>query len=252
MQMEVKFDQHFLKSKNTMLLEVNLADISTDETIFEIGPGDGRLSRMILEKNPMKLISVEMDESMKTSLDAVADKYENFEFVFGNGLEKIEEIKFDKLIANIPYSITEPLYIKLMESKVPLAVMIHGKTFYDHIVSEESKWYFFVNAFYEVELLNIIAGNAFEPVAKTSSVLVRLVLKNKLTDTDKIYQELFNKSSRSLKNALIFSLVDALGYSKREAKEKVNSFGLDNKILCKKVMSLSNKEFMEVVEFFKF
>lgn len=245
--MEVKFDQHFLNAKNVLLLEKNLSEINNEDIIFEIGPGDGRLSEFLLQGKPKKLISVEMDEKLMFNLDNLKNKYKNFEYVIGNGLDLISKYKFNKLVSNIPYSITEPLYKKILDIKIPFVVLLHGIGFYEKMCDENSKWSYLVDAFYDIDLLKEVPGNAFEPPANTMSVLVKLTSKEKLSDFDKFIQILYSKRDRTLKNALLFSYVDFFNISKRDAKEKINF-----KIPDKKLMNLSNVEFVDFIYKIKF
>ena len=248
--MQVKFDQHFLESKNTLLLEKNTANIKETDIIFEIGPGDARLSEFLLQANPKKLISIEMDPSMEKYLKKTKEKYKDkFEYKISNGLEEIENYKFNKLISNIPYSITEPLYNKILELKIPFVLLLHGNTFYNIMCDETNKWHYYINSFYNIEKILDIAGNAFNPPAKTSSTLVKLSLKNKneLTKNDILIQTIFSKKNRNTKNTIIFSLVE-LNFTKKQAKEIFNTkFNLSPIIEKTKFDNISNKDFLIIL-----
>lgn len=246
--MEIKFDQHFLNSKNILLLEKNLAEICPEDIIFEIGPGDGRLSHFLLEGKPKKLISVEMDKKLEKSLKTLQEKYPNFEYIIGNGLEEFEKQQFNKLVSNIPYSITEPLYSKILTKKVPLVIIIHGITFYKIICDKSSKWYWFLNSTYDIDMLKEVPGNAFEPPTKTMSVLVKLTLKKELTNLNKFIQILFSKKDRNVKNALIYSFVDYFKITKKQAKEKYDSLNIEENKYIKKFENVSNEEFFIIIE----
>lgn len=249
--MEVKLDQHLLNSKNTLLLESTLADIKKDDVIFEIGPADGRLSRFLLQKKPKKLISIEMDSNFKDKLEELKSEYENFEYIIGNGLEEFNNLEFNKLVSNIPYSITEPLYTKILEKKIPFVILLHGIDFYEKIITNQSKWHYYINSFYDVDLINHIAGNAFTPKAKTMSVLLLLKLKEKITKEEEFFQNLFSKSKRNTKNALQFTLVDTFQLTKKQAKEIINKLELSNRCSDKNLENLSNDEFIKITNHIK-
>ena len=246
--MEVKLDQHLLNSKNTLLLESTLASIEKNDVVFEIGPADGRLSRFLLQKNPKKLISIEMDDSFREKLQELKSEYENFEYIIGDGLLELKKHKFNKLVSNIPYSITEPLYFKILEMKIPFVILLHGISFYEQILNKESKWHYFVNSSYDVELINHIAGNAFTPKAKTMSVLLLLTLKNKQTKKEEFFMNLFSKSKRNTKNALQFTLVDTFAMAKKDAKEIIDKLELSNRCSDKNLENLSNEEFVKITD----
>lgn len=246
MKMDIKLDQHFMEDKEILKKIVDSAQVKSSDTVFEIGCGPGFLTKVILDGDIKKLISCDIDESFGDIISSI--KIKHFEFILGNALEVIDNIKFDKIISNIPYSITEPLYEKILDRKVELVVMLHGIDFYKNIIQRETKWKYYINAFYNVELIDEISGDKFEPKTKVKSVIVKLTLKNKLNEEDKLIQELFNRRNRSVKNALIYTLVE-LGKSKREAKEKIGN--IDIKLENKKLKNLSNIEFYSIISLIK-
>ncbi len=247
-------DQHFLESRTILVLEKNISNINNKDIIFEIGSGDGRLSQILLEDNPKKLITIEMDERFTPHLKHIKDRQHNennFEFIIGNGLEEIEKYKFNKFIANIPYSITEPIYNKLLDKKIPFILILHGMDFYKHIIDERSKWHFYINSMYNVDLVKEVPGNAFVPQANVMSALVKLELKTELTKKDKFISQLFKKRSRNCKNTIIFALVDSLRITKKEAKEFVKSIEFSNEPLKHKFEIISNTNFKEIINSFE-
>jgi len=247
--MNLDLDQHFLNAKNVLLLEKNLSNISKEDNILEIGAGDGRLSEFILQGKPEILTSIEKDFNFEIDLLEIKKKYKNkFNFIIGDGLNEMNKIKFNKLISNIPYTITEPLYHKILEKKIPFVLLLHGIKFYNKILDETSKWHYLINSYYKLELIKEIPGNAFKPPTKTMSVLIRLILKEELTEFDKLLQIIFSKKTRSVKNNLIFSLVDTKNITKKEAKEIITKFNLNEETLNKKFENLSNKEFVEIIQ----
>lgn len=243
----LKFDQHFLNEKNIINETIREAKINNEDIIIEIGPGKGILTKAILEKKPKKLISIEIDEKFKEDLSKIKD--ENFELQIGNALEIIDKYHFTKIIANIPYSITEPLYVKILEMKVQLIIILHGLTFYKKITDNSRKLHHFISSTHKITLIREVTGDSFKPKTKVTSALVKLELRNILTKKEKIYSELFQKRNRTTINALTFSLVDVLGCPKKEAKQQVISSLYLHSILDKKIELLSNKEFILVTEF---
>ena len=162
-----------------------------------------------------------------------------FKLIFGNGLEEVGKIQFTKLIANIPYAITEPLYVKILNLEVPFVILLHGIDFYRNIVERETKWKYFVNSIYNVELIEEVNGSSFSPPTKVKSALVKLSLKLKRSQKEDFYFNLWNKKDRSLNNAILFSLVDTFNITKKEAKEKLLGFDIPEL----KLLNLSNQEF---------
>src|SRR3989344_9052825 len=111
--MATKFDQHFLEDKHMLSKIIISSRLKKNETVLEIGPGNGVLTKKILEKAG-NVIAVEIDEKFKKDLS----KLDGLELHFGNILQIIDSLKFDKVVANIPYSISEPLFKKLFKIKL--------------------------------------------------------------------------------------------------------------------------------------
>ena len=246
--MNVKYDQHFLTDKNVLNLIIECSDIKSDDIVFEIGCGKGVLSREILSKKPKKLICIECDRNLNPNIND-----DNFELIYGDGLDEIDKHDFNKLIANIPYSITEPLYTKILDLKIVFAVMLCGFDFYKNLSSRDTKWKYFVNAFYDVKLITQVLGNKFNPLTKVKSAVVKLELKEKVNKEDYLFQKLWERRYRNTYNAIVFSLVDLFNISKSNARELVNKFNLSDKVSKKILDSLSNEEFIQLVKcVFKF
>lgn len=239
---EVIYDQHFLINEEIITKTIKNANITSNNNIIEIGPGKGVLTNAILKQNPNFLTSIEIDESFKPILEEIKKNNPNFDYILGNGLENLKEC--DKLIANIPYAITEPLYKKILELQIPTVNLLHGRRFYNIINDETSKWNKYVNAFYDVELIEEVTGENFEPKAKITSVLVKLALKTNLSKNDLLIQNLFKKEARSVKNAIKYTIVDTLNISKKEI-----NIDLDENLLNKKLKDLSREEFNFVFEY---
>lgn len=241
---QVKFDQHFMKDNFYLDLITESANVKSEDIIFEIGPGHGDLTKKLLELNPEKVISCELDNKLLPHLERVAKKNKkNFEFVMGNGLVEFDNFNFTKLVANIPYSITEPLYKKLLDSDVEFALMLHGIDFYKNMTERQTRWNYFVNAFYEIELIDEVAGEEFTPPTKVVSGIVRLFRKKieDLSNEDKFYQSVWSKKDRNTKNCLIFSLVDSFGLTKKQAKEKISALELSGDVLSERFELISNE-----------
>ena len=244
--MVVEFDQHFLENKDKLNSIIDAAEINSDDTVYEIGIGQGVLSRGVLDKKPKRLISIEKDDRLMPYIQNIERLYDNFFYEIGDGIEALTRYEVDKIVANIPYSITEGLYKKIIELDIPFCVFLQGKRFYDLILDERSRWSFIVNAFYNVEMITKVPGDCFLPPAKVMSVVVKLVKKENVTVFEKLIRSLFIKRSRSVKNAIVFSLVDILEISKKDAREifdslKIDDIGVFETMSNEKYVQLMNK-----------
>ena len=124
-----KLGQNFLVDDYAVSEIVNQSEISSSDLVIEIGPGLGTLTASLLEKAG-KVIAVELDTKV---LDILKDRfslYKNFELIH-NDILKVDlktlikenlnsEITNCKIVANLPYYITTPIIMKLLEDDLPL------------------------------------------------------------------------------------------------------------------------------------
>ena len=127
--------QHFLKDKDILKRIVLLRNLK-NETVVEIGPGKGALTKMILDQNPKKLILIEKDKSLIPYLNQIKkENSKKIEIILNDALllnfEHLDNEKLS-LIANLPYNIASTLIIKLIKKSeifksmrsLPLPVLI--------------------------------------------------------------------------------------------------------------------------------
>ena len=109
--------QHFLRDENVLKNIVLLENIK-DQTVVEIGPGKGALTKVILNENPKKLFLIEKDKSLIPYLNKIEQMNSNIVKVIHNDALKINFKKLDDnqliLIANLPYNIASTLIINLL------------------------------------------------------------------------------------------------------------------------------------------
>ena len=108
-----RFGQHFLIDHNIVRKIVDLAAIQPDETVLEIGPGRGILTRALCEK-AKRVIAIEIDRQLGQILTALCP---NLDLRIGDALEfDYRELPRDTVVvANLPYYVSTPLLFKLLE-----------------------------------------------------------------------------------------------------------------------------------------
>lgn len=229
--MQVKYDQHFLINEEILNIIINNSQINSEDIILEIGPGKGILTKKLLKENPKKLIAIELDKEFEKELEELEKENFIFHLEIGNALEKLDKFEYNKIIANIPYSITEPLYKNLIKEKVNFSILLHGIDFYKNIIQRNTKWKYYIPSFFNIKLIKEIPGNNFNPPTKVNSVLLKLEYKKEITKKEEFFQNLYSKETRTLKNAFIFSLVDTLKKPKTETKQFLETLNIpENKI----------------------
>ena len=122
--------QNFLIDDKVVEGIINGSDVNKDDLVIEIGPGLGTLTKYLLEK-AKKVICVELDNKMINILEDRFKLYDNFELLHNdilkvdlNSIIKKEKEQSDirqvKIVANLPYYITTPIIMKLLEDKLDL------------------------------------------------------------------------------------------------------------------------------------
>ena len=125
-----KLGQNFLINEEVVQNIINSSNIIENDLVIEIGPGLGTLTKEILNKAG-KLICVELDTKMIKILNDRFSLYKNFELLNQDILKtdlktiihnekKNNNLKTAKIIANLPYYITTPIIMKLLEEKLDL------------------------------------------------------------------------------------------------------------------------------------
>ena len=185
-----KLGQNFLIDDNAVSEIVNQSKISNSDLVIEIGPGLGTLTSSLLEKAG-KVIAIELDTKV---LDILKDRfslYKNFELIH-NDVLKVDlksliqenlnsEIATCKIVANLPYYITTPIIMKLLEDDLPLesiTVMVQKEVAerltaipgekdagsITHII------YYYTNP----ELILNVLRNSFLPAPEVDSAVIKL------------------------------------------------------------------------------
>ena len=136
------FGQNFLNDNNILENIVNSADIKDNSLVIEIGPGSGALTKY-LAKDASKVLAYEIDTRLEDILDDNLREIHNVDIIFDDFLnrdikEDIRKYQYDNIyvIANIPYYITTPIILKLIESRIDFNVA-HSNHEADQIASQK-------------------------------------------------------------------------------------------------------------------
>jgi len=113
--------QNFLQDPLALEMIVSAAKIRPDDTVLEIGPGLGSLTRY-LASSAKEVVAVELDENLLLPLKAVLSPYQNIRLIHGDIL-KLSPTALNLendyvVVANIPYYITSAVIRHLLENKV--------------------------------------------------------------------------------------------------------------------------------------
>lgn len=233
-------DQHFLVDERILEKIVSVSEIKPEETVLEIGAGTGLLTEKISRK-ARKVIAVELDKRFRKNLEGIG---ENVDIIFGNALREIKNLRFDKIVSNIPYSISEPLIQELLYHNFMFAVLIVPKSFY-YKLKGNSKLGIFCSLFFHIDFIDIVPKTSFEPKPKTNSLIIKLVPKPLKTDTEKFLKHIFLQRDKKLKNAIMRALFLTKKLTKNQAREHLKALKTNNitdSLLNKKLSNLNARD----------
>ena len=237
-----KFGQNFLINKDIIDEIIEKSEITENDVVIEIGPGLGTLTKELL-KTAKKVIAVELDEDM---IDVLQKRFmdEKLELV-NDDILKVDISEFTKkygpvkVVANLPYYITTPIVMKLLESGydiTSITVMVQ-KEVGERICStskdrENSAITISVNYYANARIIIDVPKENFLPSPEVDSVVIKLdILKNppvSLVNKAKFFalvKAAFSQRRKTINNSLASG-----GYDKKKIKEVLAKLGLDPKL----------------------
>ena len=174
-------DQHILTSKEVITQLVDSAESTSEDTVLEIGPGPGQITRAIAEKAG-KVYAIEIDRRFKPALEDLQKQHDNLEIIFGSALD-VQWPTVNKVVSNPPFSILEPLIERLIkEKKIESCSLVIGEKYYQRCAvlrDRTTKTSLMTQAFFDVELVSKISGDKFFPQSREESVIIKLLRKDK-------------------------------------------------------------------------
>ena len=232
-----ELDQHFLIDKDVINSFIKVCNLSKDDVVLEIGPGDGTLTKLIAPK-VKKMYVIEKDIRLKPYLD----KINNIDVTYGSCLD-VPFPKVDKIITSLPYSIIEPFIYKIIHEDFNELYMIMGKNYCDSVINNKiTNLSLLTNIYFDVYKYFDIYPDSFNPKPRVVSSLVKLTFKDKLNEKDMIFRNMYKLNDKLVKNALMESLIIVKGLTKRESKENISKLNINAEILNKKFCMISNEE----------
>lgn len=240
--------QNFLINDEVVNNIVNSSDISKDDLVIEIGPGLGTLTESLLE-NAGKVVAVELDNRMIKILNDRFKLYNNFEVINEDvlkvdlaGLIKSEKeannLTSAKIVANLPYYITTPIIMKLLEEELDIesiTVMIQ-KEVADRLIATPGDKIsgaitYSVYYYADSESIMLVDNNSFIPEPEVQSEVIKLKIRKEpaieLKDKD-LFFKLIKISFMQRRKTLMNSLVNGGVFKdKDQAKAVFEEIGLD-------------------------
>lgn len=175
--------QHFLIDANIVKKIIQAAEITHEDSILEIGPGKGILTRQLCSASRM-VYAVEIDRQLLPFLRKELANFSNLELIQGDIL-KVEMNLFPspfKVVANIPYQISSPLLGRLIEERKRIAsmtLMVQREVAERITAKPGTKEYgplsIFIQCYASATIAFHIKRSSFSPPPKVDSSLIRIL-----------------------------------------------------------------------------
>lgn len=233
-----KLGQNFLQDPFALDSIASAAEITAVDTVLEIGPGLGSLTRH-LARSAQRVIAVELDQELITPLKAVTAGYDNISIIYGDILklspkDLIQESDY-LVVANIPYYITSAIIRHLLENeaKPRRIVLTIQKEVAQRICAKPGDMSLLalsVQVYGEPHIANHIPAGAFFPSPKVDSAVLCIdiyrspQIKPELLETFfKLIKAGFSQKRKTLRNSLSAGLHISPSY----AGEFLKKSGID-------------------------
>ena len=258
--------QNFLISKEAVDSIIGSASISKQDLIIEIGPGLGTLTQELLEKAG-KVICIELDTKM---VDIITDRfslYSNIEIINEDVLKvnlqdlikkEKQENNFQsvKVVANLPYYITTPIIMKLLEDKLDIdsiTIMIQ-KEVAQRLLAEPGtnlSGAITYGIYYYTVPQNVIevSRESFIPAPEVDSQVIKLNIRKNppviVKDEEKLFK-IIKLAFMQRRKTLINALSNGNLYTKEEIKQMLEDLNIDLQIRGEK---LTLEQFAQIANY---
>lgn len=231
MRLKKKWGQHLLVSSGILRKLVEFAKIVSGQTVVEIGPGTGNLTKELLKTPLKKLYLIEIDpEMIKILEETIRD--ERVRIILGDATEfdfsKIGELEL-KVIGNLPYNVASLIIERTVRYKdfIPYAYYMVQKEVAERLLQKESWLSVFLNTFYEISYLMTIPPKFFLPPPKVESAFIKLERKDfsEISDLDyykRFLIKIFSKKRKKIKHKVNEEILKKAGVSPDKRVEELS------------------------------
>jgi 16S rRNA (adenine1518-N6/adenine1519-N6)-dimethyltransferase len=216
-----QFGQNFICDENIINSIIDKSKIDKDTLVIEVGPGAGSLTNKLALK-AKNVLCYEIDKDVKEILESNIADFNNVEIIYNdflqcNVLSDIKKYSYKKLylVANLPYYITTPIIMKLIDDHINIdkIVVMVQKEVGDRLsakvgTKDYNSLTIFINYYYNVKKLFVVSKNVFIPKPNVDSIVIALEKKNnRLNVKDekiffKLIRDSFVQKRKTLRNNL--------------------------------------------------
>ncbi len=243
-----KFGQNFLIDEHVLNKIIAAAGVTKDDMVLEIGPGFGTMTQYLAE-TAREVVAVEIDKALIPVLNETLADYDNVTIINDDilkvDIEKLVHERNDgrpvKVVANLPYYITTPIIMGLLENHVPvdnITVMVQKEVAERMQAGPGTKDYgalsLAVQYYAEPYIAANVPPNCFIPRPNVGSAVIRLNLFEKppveVKDEKFMFQIIrasFNQRRKTLQNSVVNGGVPV---TKEQIIKALNDMGLSESI----------------------
>lgn len=245
--------QNFLINPDVCPAMAYELDADENTGVIEIGPGIGVLTKELC-RQAGKVVAIELDKRLYPVLDETLNEYANFELVCADVMktdmaelieEKFRDFNSVKVCANLPYYITSPIVMMLLENNLPIdeiEVMVQkeaAQRICAPIGSRDAGALSVAVKYYgESEILFDIGKESFMPSPKVDSAVIKIKLhKNKKYEVkdEKFFFSFVKAAFAQRRKTLVNSISNSMGVSKEKITTALSKIGLDERIRAEKL-----------------
>lgn len=253
--MSKKLGQNFLIKRGIVDEIVHAAELTPGEPVLEVGPGIGTLTQGLAQSGA-DVTAIELDRRLLEVLDTTLASYDNVRIIHGDVLKldvpSIMNHKPFKVVANLPYYITTPIIMSLLESKLPierLVVMVQKEVALRMVAKPGTKDYgalsVAVQYYTEPDIVLDVPPKSFLPAPAVTSSVIRCVLRDK-PPVDVIDEKLFFrvvKAGFAQRRKTFANTMKTTGLSKDRIEELLAKANIDGQ---RRGETFSLQEFADV------
>ncbi|MDY3255376.1 MAG: 16S rRNA (adenine(1518)-N(6)/adenine(1519)-N(6))-dimethyltransferase RsmA [Lachnospiraceae bacterium] len=244
-----KYGQNFLIDEHVLNKIIAAAELTEDDYVIEIGPGIGTMTeRMAPECR--HVTAIEIDKELIPILSETLSGFDNVDIINEDvlkvDLNKLIAERNDnkpvKVVANLPYYITTPIIMSLLENKIPIdtiTVMVQKEVADRMMVGPGTKDYgalsLAVQYYAKPYIVANVPMNCFIPRPNVASAVIRLTCHKEPPVTVKdeklmfnLIRASFNQRRKTLINGI--SNFSGLSFTKEQVAMALNSIGLSENI----------------------
>lgn len=257
LRMNKKLGQNFLIRRAVVDDIADAADLHEGEPVLEIGPGIGTLTQALAETGA-DVTAVELDDHLLPVLDKTLEHYDNVRIVHGDIMRiDIPEVMHHrpfKVCANLPYYITTPIIMKLLEQKLPIekiVVMVQKEVAERMTAVPGHKIYgalsVAVQYYTQPEMLFEISSRSFMPAPEVTSAVVAMDVRNEPPVQVKEEKRFFTvvKTAFSQRRKTFANTLKSAGLSKEQIADILARSQIDG---SRRGETMSLEEFARVAD----